>query len=63
MGPEYQATIPKALAGASKISSASKTSRRDERLFSPRLAAREGIDVESYLTRVRAVLDDEPALA
>ena len=54
VGPEYQATIPKALAGANKISAQTKTSRRDERVFSPRLASREGVDLEAYLARVRA---------
>ena len=63
VGPEYQTVIPKSVSTASRTASGSKTARRDERMFSPRLAAREGVVVGAYLTQVQTLLADEETLA
>lgn len=56
VGPEFQALMP-------KMAPAVKSSRRDELLWSPRVAAREGVDLEGYLTAVRRLIDSEPSLS
>jgi len=55
-GPEFQAVVPKHVGGSG---AASKSNRKDERLWSPYAAAKERVDLDDYLSRVRTLLDSQ----
>ena len=59
VGPEYQASVPK---GPSAAKAGSRQSRADERVWSPRLAHREGVAIDAYLSKVHEALRDEQAV-
>jgi hypothetical protein len=54
VGPDFQAIVPKHTGAAA---APGRQARKDESLWSPRLAWRHGVNVEEYLSAVRGTLE------